>query len=71
MRDVQVMRVETECGEATVILGAANIVEHASPVLVWALGLPLRQLERRLMALGWIYYFPGHQNQWDRERLTR
>lgn len=47
------MRVETERGEATVIVDS-GIVEHVSPAMCWALGMPLETLKRRLADLEWV-----------------
>jgi len=50
----QVIRVETMVGEACVIV-AHGIVEHASPSMVWSLGLSLATLQQRLTDKELVY----------------
>ncbi len=51
----QVIRVETMAGEACLIV-SRGIVEHASPSMVWALGLSLATLQSRLTDKELVYF---------------
>ena len=50
----QVIRVETMVGESCIIV-AHGVVEHASPSMVWALGLSLATLQSRLVDKDLVY----------------
>lgn len=61
-----VMRVETEHGEATLII-ACGVVEHASPCMVWALGMPLATLlqyiARHDLCAVWVRWICGPKSK--------
>lgn len=62
-RHPEVMRVQTERGEATLIV-ANGIVEHTSPCLPWALSLPLPTLLRWLRELEWPAVWVRPRRSW-------